>query len=79
MTQTFVPMPQAQEQRTLREPWGDRYGDGLSRCADANVEVIPPVMPRAKRLGLLEGKFTVPDDFDEPLPPDLLVAFGYEQ
>jgi antitoxin (DNA-binding transcriptional repressor) of toxin-antitoxin stability system len=28
-----------------------------------------------KRIGLLEGKLIVPDDFDAPLPPELLVAF----
>jgi hypothetical protein len=28
-----------------------------------------------KRLGLLEGKLTVPDDFDAPLPPELTAAF----
>jgi antitoxin (DNA-binding transcriptional repressor) of toxin-antitoxin stability system len=28
-----------------------------------------------KRLGLLEGKLTIPDDFDAPLPPELSAAF----
>jgi len=28
-----------------------------------------------KRLGLLEGKLTIPDTFDAPLPRDLLAAF----
>jgi antitoxin (DNA-binding transcriptional repressor) of toxin-antitoxin stability system len=27
-----------------------------------------------KHLGLLEGKLTIPDDFDAPLPPKLLAA-----
>jgi len=26
-------------------------------------------------LGTLEGQFVVPDDFDVPLPPELLQAF----
>jgi prevent-host-death family protein len=28
-----------------------------------------------KELGLLRGRFDVPDDFDAPLPPDLLDGF----
>jgi prevent-host-death family protein len=28
-----------------------------------------------RRLGLLEGQLTVPDDFDDPLPDDVLAAF----
>jgi prevent-host-death family protein len=29
-----------------------------------------------KALGLLRGRFNVPDDFDDPLPPELVDAFG---
>ena len=29
-----------------------------------------------KRLGLLEGKLAIPDDFDAPLPQELLTAFA---
>jgi antitoxin (DNA-binding transcriptional repressor) of toxin-antitoxin stability system len=29
----------------------------------------------AKRLGLLRGTFSVPDDFDAPLPPETLASF----
>jgi prevent-host-death family protein len=28
-----------------------------------------------RKLGLFRGKFTVPDDFDEPLPREILDAF----
>lgn len=28
------------------------------------------------RLGLLEGKYAIPNDFDAPLPPEILAAFG---
>ena len=31
--------------------------------------------PRPRRLGLLEGRFTVPDDFDAPLPDKVLALF----
>ncbi|MGH9315899.1 MAG: type II toxin-antitoxin system Phd/YefM family antitoxin [Thermoanaerobaculia bacterium] len=28
-----------------------------------------------RRLGLLDGKFSVPDDFNEPLPDEVIAAF----
>jgi len=31
--------------------------------------------PRAKKLGLLKGKIKVPDDFNAPLPADVLDEF----
>jgi prevent-host-death family protein len=30
---------------------------------------------RKRRLGLLDGKFRVPDDFNEPLPEEVIAAF----
>lgn len=30
---------------------------------------------KAKRLGLLKGKIAVPDDFNSPLPGDVLASF----
>jgi len=30
---------------------------------------------RRSRLGQDQGKFTIPDDFNEPLPEEILVAF----
>lgn len=35
------------------------------------IEALPP-----RPLGLLEGIFEVPDDFDDPLPPDVLAGFN---
>ncbi len=32
-----------------------------------------------KTFGMLKGKIWVSDDFDAPLPPDLLKAFGVEE
>jgi prevent-host-death family protein len=32
-------------------------------------------LPRKKRLGLLKGKVKVPDDFNAPLPPNVLADF----
>ena len=42
------------------------------------VAEMKPVMPNAKTLcsfGLCAGEFTVPGDFDAPLPEDILNAF----
>ncbi|MEY2921100.1 MAG: hypothetical protein RL261_2405 [Pseudomonadota bacterium] len=38
---------------------------------------LVPLEPavKKKQLGLLRSAFTVPDDFDAPLPPDLLDGF----
>ena len=35
----------------------------------------PPANVAKRRLGLLAGEFTVPDDFDAPLPEDVLAMF----
>lgn len=41
------------------------------------VARLAPLAPRAgrRRLGLLDGRFRIPDDFNTPLPEDLLQAF----
>ncbi len=41
------------------------------------VARLVPLEPAVKKkhLGLLRGAFTVPDDFDAPLPTDLLDGF----
>jgi antitoxin (DNA-binding transcriptional repressor) of toxin-antitoxin stability system len=31
--------------------------------------------PKKRRLGLLDGQFKIPDDFNAPLPTDVLSAF----
>lgn len=44
----------------------------------SRVRLVPapaPAPPKELRLGLLAGRFTLPDDFDDPLPDDLLDAF----
>lgn len=42
----------------------------------ARIVALPSNKPR--KLGLLKGKFTIPDDFDAPLPDDVLRDFGIE-
>ncbi|MEI8369325.1 MAG: type II toxin-antitoxin system prevent-host-death family antitoxin [Planctomycetia bacterium] len=32
-------------------------------------------LPKAKKLGGLKGKMTVPDDFNAPLEPEVIAAF----
>ena len=49
-----------------RPPEGDR-GVGDTRP----IEAVRPPRP----FGLAAGEFVVPDDFDDPLPDDLLDAF----
>jgi antitoxin (DNA-binding transcriptional repressor) of toxin-antitoxin stability system len=42
------------------------------------IAEVKPVAPRVETLrpfGLCAGEFTVPDDFDVPLPEDILNAF----
>jgi antitoxin (DNA-binding transcriptional repressor) of toxin-antitoxin stability system len=37
--------------------------------------LVPPPGPTQRRVGMDAGRFTVPDDFDAPLPDDVLDAF----
>lgn len=46
-----------------------RAGKPVARLAPIEHE------PRRKRFGLLKGKLVVPDDFDAPLPDDVVEAF----
>ncbi len=45
------------------------------------VAKLVPYRPSTNRiaaLGMDQGLYTVPDDFNDPLPPDLLAAFNGE-
>jgi hypothetical protein len=35
----------------------------------------PPPLSQARPIGLAKGQFTVPDDFNAPLPEDVLQTF----
>jgi prevent-host-death family protein len=39
------------------------------------VASLVPVRASKRRFGMDRGRFVVPDDFDDPLPDDLLDAF----
>lgn len=41
----------------------------------AEVRPIPPRRTEPRPIGLAKGEFVVPDDFDAPLPDDILDAF----
>jgi antitoxin (DNA-binding transcriptional repressor) of toxin-antitoxin stability system len=41
----------------------------------AEIRPVPADAPQLLPYGLCAGEFTVPDDFDAPLPDDILVAF----
>lgn len=45
-------------------------GQGIVRLVP-----LPKKRGQKRKLGLLAGKLTIPEDFDAPLPPDLLDAF----
>ena len=39
------------------------------------IVTVSPYVPQHVTLGLMEGEFTVPDWFDEPLPEAVLAGF----
>jgi antitoxin (DNA-binding transcriptional repressor) of toxin-antitoxin stability system len=41
----------------------------------AEIKPVPTVAPHSRPFGLCAGQFKVPDDFDEPLPDDILKDF----
>ena len=48
----------------------------IARAGKPIARIVPLVPSRPKRkLGLLEGQYTVADNIDDPLPDDLLEEF----
>lgn len=47
----------------------------ITRRGEAIASLVPVRRSKARRLGIDRGRFVVPDDFDSPLPDDLLDAF----
>jgi len=41
----------------------------------ARLTQLPAISKKKRRLGLLDGQFKIPDDFDRPLPAQILSAF----
>ena len=48
----------------------------IARAGKPVARLVPPTRARRhRRLGLLDGKFRIPDDFNAPLPDAVLRAF----
>lgn len=47
----------------------------ITRRGEAVARLAPMSPPVPRRLGIDRGRFVVPDDFDRPLPDELLDAF----
>jgi antitoxin (DNA-binding transcriptional repressor) of toxin-antitoxin stability system len=48
----------------------------IARAGRPVAKIVPLNRGRGRRkLGLLDGKFRIPDDFNKPLPPSMLRAF----
>lgn len=47
----------------------------ITRRGEEVARLVPPVSKRTRRLGVDRGRYVVPDDFDAPLPDDVLDAF----
>lgn len=47
----------------------------IAKAGKPMVRMVPLQAGRRLRLGLLKGKLEVPDDFDDPLPADVLSSF----
>jgi prevent-host-death family protein len=80
MSSTIVPMHQAKSslsQLVKRAANGETIFIGSYGRAEAVLTSAACAKPK-KRIGLLEGKLTVPDDFDAPLPQEFLAAFNGE-
>ena len=49
----------------------------IAKAGKPMAKLVPLEPKRKIRLGLFEGEFQIPDDFDDPLPEDILRDFGY--
>jgi antitoxin (DNA-binding transcriptional repressor) of toxin-antitoxin stability system len=47
----------------------------ITRRGEAVASLGPPPKPALLRFGIDEGRFVVPEDFDAPLPDELLAEF----
>jgi prevent-host-death family protein len=47
----------------------------IARAGKPVARLVPVQAPAGRRLGIDDGVFKVPDDFDAPLPDDVLADF----
>lgn len=48
----------------------------ITRRGEPVARLVPAEDAGARRFGIDRGRYTVPDDFDAPLPEDVLATFG---
>lgn len=77
MSTTIIPMQQAKSslsQLVKRAASGETIFIGSYGRAEAVLTSAASSIPK-KCLGLLKDKLIIPDNFDDPLPPEVLAAF----
>ncbi|TBW01058.1 type II toxin-antitoxin system Phd/YefM family antitoxin [Azotobacter chroococcum] len=47
----------------------------IAKHGRALARLVPAGKPSGKRIGAMKGKLVVPDDFDAPLPDEVVEAF----
>ena len=47
----------------------------IAKAGKPVARLVPFARPAKRKLGLLAGRLTVPDDFDAPLPEEIIAAF----
>ena len=47
----------------------------IAKNGQPRARLVPIAAPARRTLGTLAGKFTVPEDWDDPLPDDVLAEF----
>ena len=47
----------------------------IARAGRPVARIAPLRSQAQRRLGLLDGKFRIPDDFNDPLPEEVIAAF----
>jgi prevent-host-death family protein len=47
----------------------------ITRRGEEVARLVPAQRGRGRQLGIDRGRYTIPDDFDAPLPDDVLAAF----
>ena len=62
-------------QLVQRAAGGETILIGAYGKVDAKLVAADAPAAKQKRIGLLKGQLVVPDDFDQPLPADVLAAF----
>ena len=57
----------------------DEAADGkiitIAKHGRAMAQLVPVGKSKVRRIGAMKGKLIIPDDFDAPLPDDLLAVF----